>query len=151
MRPTLRQACSREHALLQTSRRGPPPLRPTAAASHLDFGRGRRDHDRDADAKLRTVIREPERMIASRCRDHASGALHVVQAEQCVARATLLERARALQVITFQPDLPAHDLRKCRCNDARRETEPVRQTATGSFNFSQAEGSERICFSWIGG
>ncbi len=66
----------------------------------------RHDHG-DGDAQQLAMIRQAQRMIAGRGRDHAALPLLIIQQQQGVARAALLEAAGALQVVELAEDVHA--------------------------------------------
>ena len=81
-------------------------------ALDLAVGRAARHHDHRAQAETRRVVGHALRMVARAHRDDAAPARRFIQRQQPVERAALLERGGELQVLEFQPDFGAGELRQ---------------------------------------
>ena len=95
------------------------------------------------------MIRETEGVVSRRSGHDASRPLRGGETQQRVSRATLLERARALQVVALQPDLRtrhSRDLSQRRRNQTRRQAKPVREAHAGSFYIGKAQGRSGFGF-----
>ena len=79
-------------------------------------------------------------MVAGRRRDHAAGALIVVEAQQRVARSTLLEAAGALEIVQLAEHAAARDLGQRHRLGAGRFHNPAANPAAGLVNI---DGGDR--------
>ena len=96
--------------------------------------------DRRVDPQSGSVPGHGLRMVACGCRDDAGRFLRVVQREQLVESAAVLERGGVLQVFELQPDFRAADFRQCPGVDKRRTDDPVRDAVMGGVDICRGYG-----------
>ena len=110
------------------------------AGAHLDQ-RGVVGHDhRHGNAQQPAMISEAERVIAGGSRDDAALALARVELEQRIARAALLERAGALEVVEFAEDPRARDLGERNGLRAGRLDHAAGDAAAGGADVGEGDG-----------
>src|SRR5690606_9808068 len=96
-----------------------------------------RHHDGGGDAEPLAMVGHRLRVVAGAGRDDAAPPLLRREREQAVQRATVLERARALEVLQLDAQAAGHDIRERQRGRARREHDAAADPVPGGVDVGE--------------